>query len=239
MRYLIFLFLPLFTIAQQPIAELLTVAPDGTLSPTGIVSTISSIAVVASEAQAALAEAEAVSVAAGMVSNAVAEIEALENARNATGYIRLFVESFSAGIEADTNLTASIVMFEPASNTVDHAYYNLWTYFTSDPGTWPFVRTAESIGRSNTWDMATSISVSLGEVQVGETLYEAYRNTIEMPLTSTSSFFRVYADVQGAGTNQTYFPVNNGIAVNGVAPFTGSVTSGTNTMRWVGGVRVQ
>lgn len=221
------------------LAELLTVSPNGTLYPSNAVATINSLADTAAAAQAAMAAAQAIAQTATTISNEVNAIKVMENARNATGYIRLGVESFSPGIEADTNFQASIVLFQKASNDVSYAYYNLWTYFTSDPGSWPYVRTADSVGRTNAWDMLDSVSVSLGEVLVGSTLYEAYCNQVKMPVSSTSAFFRVHADIQGSGTNQMYFPVQNGIAVNGQLPFTGTVTDGTNTMKWLGGVRVQ
>ena len=239
MRGVFILALSFCLAARAQVAQLLTVRPDGTLHPSNAVATIHSLADTAAQAQAALAQAQAVAQAAAAVSNEIAQITAMENARNATGYIRLGVESFSPGIEADTNLTASILKIEHASNTVDFAFYDIWTYFTSDPGAWPYVRTSESAGRTNAWDMLESVSVTVGEVLVGSTLYEAYRNQVKMPIASASAFFRVHADIQGSGTNQMYFPVNNGISVNGVEPFSGTVTEGTNVMRWIGGVRVQ
>ncbi len=226
--------------ARAQIAGLVTVRPDGSIWPSNTVATINTLANNAAGVQAAIAEAQANELAATMVSNSVAEIKALERARNATGYIRLFAESFSPGIEADTNLQASIVRFDQnvaVSNNL--AWHRIWTYFTSDPGAWPYVRSSDSLGRTNAWDALESASVSLGEVLVGSTLYEAYCNTVSMPLNTTSAFFRVHADIQGSGTNQMYFPVNNGIAVNGVAPLTATFTQGTNVMQWIGGVRVR
>ena len=222
-----------------PLLELLTIRPDGSMWPTGVAATVSGLANAAATAQAAIAEAQAVQSAQAMIDARISEIEQLEAARNATGYIRLFVESFTPGIEADTNNVASIVRFSLASNTLEHAYWDLWTFFTSDPGVWPYVRTAESVGRSNEWDLADSAGVSLGEVLVGSTLYEAYRNTVRMPADSTQAFFRVYADIEGVGTNQVTLPVNTGVAVNGVPGITVTLTDGTNTMSWKGGVRVQ
>lgn len=224
----------------QQLGEIVAVMPDGTIYPSNSVASIQALAASAAGAQAAIAAAQANETAAGMVAAAVEDIAALERARNATGYIRLFAESFSPGIEADTNLTASIVKFDQnviISNGV--AYHDIWTYFTSDPGSWPYVKSSDSVGRTNAWDSLSSVSVTLGEVLVGDTLYEAYRNRVGMPLATTSAFFRVCADIQGAGTNAVYLPVNNGIAVNGVLPLTATVVSGTNTMRWIGGVRVR
>lgn len=222
------------------LAGLVTVRPDGSIWPSNTVATITALADNAAGVQAALAAAQAADLAASMVSNAVADIKALEQARNATGYIRLFAESFSPGIEADTNQQASIVRFDQnvaVSNGL--AWHRIWTYFTSDPGAWPYVRSSDSLGRTNAWDALDSASVSLGEVLVGSTLYEAYCNTVAMPLGTTSAFFRVHADIPGTGTNMMYFPVNNGVAPNGITPLTATFIEGTNVMRWEGGIRVR
>lgn len=233
------LFMLLAATAQAQVAELLTVRPNGTLYPSNVVASINSLADTAAAAQAAMAQAAAVAQTAMTISNEVDAIKAMELARNATGYIRLGIESFSPGIEANTNIQASVVLFEQASNDTTYAYFNLWTYYTSNPGVWPYVRTADSVGRTNAWDMLESDNISLGEVLVGSTLYEAYCNQIKLPVATTSAFFRVHADVQGVGTNQFYFPTNNGISPNGETPYTGTITDGTNIMAWTGGIRTK
>lgn len=212
---------------------------DGEILPAGYVSSVSNLVSSVATVQAGLATAQATQAAALMISNELAVIRELEEARNATGYIRGFVESFSAGIVADTNMTASIVAFESGGVGATNAYWDLYTFFTSDPGTWPVVTTSESVGRSNEWDLATSVDVVLTNKIVGAVDYECYRNRITMPLSSTQAFFRVQADISGIGTNATYFPVVGGIAVNGIDGVSVTVTEGTNTIKFIGGVRVQ
>lgn len=223
--------------AQAQRVELLTVR-NGALFPTNAAASVAEIAQAVGVVQAAAAVAEATAAAALSISNEIAEITALENARNATGYIRGFVESFSAGIEADTNMTANIVLFD-RTITETNVWVDLYTYFSSDPGVWPVVRSTESLLRTNAWDALSTVSATLTNVQVGEVLYECYRNRVSLPLEASNAFFRVWADVQGGGTNQFYFPVRNGIAVNGQTPLTATFTIGTNTIKYVGGVRVQ
>jgi hypothetical protein len=223
--------------AQAQRVELLTVR-DGLLYPTNAAASVTDLANAVAQAQAAAAVAEATAAAASIISNEIAEITALENARNATGYIRGFVESFSAGIEADTNMTASIVLFD-RTVTATNVWVDLYTFFSSDPGVWPVVRSTESLLRTNAWDELATVSAEVVEVQVGEVLYEAYKNRVSMPLDASNAFFRVWADVQGGGTNQFYFPVRNGISVNGQTPLTAEFVIGTNTVKYVGGVRVQ
>jgi hypothetical protein len=237
-KLFLFALLPAAVLAQAEIAEIVTIR-NGQIIPSNTVAHISQLADTAAQTQAALALAQATQQSALIISNELAELEALENARNATGYIRGFVESFSAGIEADTNMVASIVKLEAAGTTPTNALWDIYTYFTSDPGSWPIIRTSDTMLRTNAWDAAQSVSVELTSVVVGGTEYEAYRNRIALPLETTNMFFRTFVDVFGGGTNAMYFPVNNGIAVNGREPLTATLTDGTNVMEWVGGVRVQ
>jgi len=120
-----------------------------------------------------------------------------------------------------------------------NVYVDLYTYFSQDPGVWPVVRTTESLLRTNAWDEAYTVNVSVTNVLVGDTLYECYLNRVQVPSEASNAFFRVQADVQGGGTNQFYFSVNNGVSVNGLNPLTATFLVGTNTIRYVGGIRVQ
>jgi hypothetical protein len=224
-------------VARGQAFGLLTIR-EGSIYPTNVVATVEQIAEAIAAASATSAKAEAAQAAAMMVSNSVDQIIALENARNSTGYVRGFVESFSAGIEADTNMTAAIVFMDRVIDGTN-VYVDLYTYFSSDPGVWPVVRTTESLLRTNAWDEAYTVNVSVTNVLVGDTLYECYLNRVQVPSEASNAFFRVQADVQGGGTNQFYFPVNNGVSVNGIAPLTATFLAGTNTIRYVGGIRVQ
>ena len=226
-------------LAAEPVAELLTVQGT-TIYPTNVAATVSDVASVTATTIAAAAKAEAVESAATLVSDAVAGVTELANSLEGIGYIRGHVLQFGAGIEANTNVTASIVRLAPAGVDGENSLWDAYTYFTTDPGVLPYVRYTESLGRTGTWNVATLVGEpTLDNVLVGDTLYEAYRTRVAMPLSYTSAFFRVYADVAGGGTNQTYFPVENGVAVNGETPLTGSFIDGTNTYRFVGGVRVE
>ena len=225
--------------AAEPVAELLTVRGT-TIFPTNVAASVADVAQAVAAAESAAAQAAAAEAAALLVSNAVAGVEEIVNSLEGIGYIRGYVLQFGSGVEASTNTVASIVKFSGDGHDGTNSYWHLWTYFTEDPGVLPVIRYSQSAGRSNTWDAATAVGTAvLDEVLVGETLYEAYRNRIKMPLSMTNAFFRTFADVAGAGTNTVYLPVRNGIAVNGVEPLTATFYAGTNTMRFVGGVRVQ
>lgn len=236
-KIITFIMIPIILYGQEA-AEIVTIR-DGEIYPSNTVAKITELAETAASTRAALTLAQATQESALILSNELAEIEALENARNATGYIRGFVESFSPGIEADTNMTASIIKLDYYGVTTSNALWDVYTYFSEDPGNWPVVRTSDTLMRTNAWDSASSESVVITNIVVGSTDYECYRNRVELPLETTNMFFRTFVDVFGAGTNAMYFPVNNGISVNGREPLTATVTDGTNVMQWVGGVRIQ
>lgn len=224
---------------SEPVAEIVTVR-GGVIYPSNVVAEATSVAEAVAAASAAAAKAEAVSQAAQMVSNAVAGVNEIVNGLEGIGYIRGYVLQFGSGIEADTNLVASVIKLAPAGVDGTNSLWDVWTYYTEDPGSMPIVRYSQSIGRTNLWDAATPIGTpAVEEVTVGETVYEAYRHRVAMPMVYTSAFFRTFADVSGLGTNVVYLPVNNGVAVNGEIPLTATFTVGTNSLRFVGGVRVQ
>jgi len=225
--------------AIEPVAEILTVQGT-TIYPTNVAATVSDVAAVTATAIAAAAQAEAVETAATMVSSAVEGVTEIANSLEGIGYIRGHVLQFGSGIAANTNITASIIRLDPAGVSGENSLWDVYTYFSAEPGVLPYVRYTETLGRTGTWDVATLVGTpTISEIQVGDTLYDAYKTRVKMPLSYTSAFFRVYADITGAGTNQTYFPVENGIAVNGETPLTATFVDGTNTYRFVGGVRVQ
>jgi len=225
--------------AQEPVAELLTVR-GSRIYPTNVAAEVSAVAQAVAQAEAAAAQAEAVEAAAGMVSKAVAGVTEIVNSLEGIGYIRGHVMQFGSGVEANTNATASIVKLAPAGSTATNSLWDIWTYFTEDPGALPVIRFTDSLGRTNAWDEAAAVGDPvLDTVLVGATEYEAYRNRVSMPPEYDSAFFRTFVDVSGVGTNQVYLPVRNGIAVNGTAPLTATFADGTNIYRWVGGVRVQ
>jgi len=241
MRFL-FVFFVLFVVslrAGQPVAEILTVR-GGTIYPTNVAAEVSAVAQAVAQAEAAAAQAEAVETAVAMVSNAVAGVTEIVNSLEGIGYIRGHVMSFGSGVEANTNTTASIVKLAPAGSTATNSLWDIWTYFTEDPGVLPTIRFSDSVGRTNAWDEAAAVGDPvLDTVLVGATEYEAYKNRVSMPAEYGSAFFRTFADVSGVGTNQVYLPVRNGIAVNGTVPLTATFIDGTNTYSFVGGVRVQ
>lgn len=225
--------------SAQQIGNLVTIR-NNQIYPSNTVAAITDLAQTAAQVQAALAQAQATQSAALMVSNELQILRDIETKRNGIGYITGYVESFTAGIEADTNMTASIIFFESAGVQPGvGALWDIYTFFSVDPGIWPVVTTSESAGRTNAWDMATQDSVILTTKTVGSTQYECYRNRVITPIDQTNAFFRVRADVQGAGTGAEQLPINGGISVNGVKGITITLVSGTNTMAWIGGVRVQ
>lgn len=227
-------------VAAQIVGQLVQVNPaTGDISPTGFVATVNSVSSIAAEAEALRAEADANDYAANVASQNVDQVQQIINGIEGIGYIRGYALSFGSGIEADTNTTATIIRFEPAGTTSTTSLWRAYTYFTQDPGSWPLVHYTDSLGRTDAWETAQQVSVSLTNIDLGGTNYECYANVVSMPLDAGSDFFRVFANVTGVGTNTTFMPVRNGISVNGVPGITLHLTSGTNSIHIIGGLHVQ
>lgn len=111
-------------LAAEPVAELLTVR-GSTIYPTNVAAEVSAVAQAVAQAEAAAAQAEAVEAAAAMVSNAVAGVTEIVNSLEGIGYIRGHVMQFGAGIEANTNATASIVKLAPAGSTATNSLWDI------------------------------------------------------------------------------------------------------------------
>lgn len=208
---------------------------DGKIEPTNTVASIHEIAATAAEVQATLAAAQAAQLAATIISNEVADIYALLNARSSTGYIRGGVESFAEGLAPSTNITSSIIKLTreiTATNLLCHLY----TYFNEDPGSFPFVRSSQSLMRTNTWDLIESVGVELTTTIVDFTEYECYKNTVAFPLSLSNVYMRVAADVIGSGTNSVQFPVTGGISVGNLKGITATIIYDGVTNHIEGGV---
>ena len=227
-------------IAEVQLGELVQVRPSGQIVPTNAVATITGVAAAAAAAEGA-ATAAAVAAETGVtVSNMLVDVQAIINGLEGVGYIRGYLLDFGTGsISENTNVTATIVAFTPAvSNDATYTYSDIFTYFNESPAEFPVCHWVSSLGRTNAWETATSVSVVLTNKLVGSTLYECYRNRVRVPKTYSASFFRVFAEAVQSRTG-IFLPVSNGVSPNGQTPLTLRVTSGTNVISFVGGIRVQ
>jgi hypothetical protein len=227
-------------LAEVTIGELVQVRPSGEIVPSNAVATITGVAAAVAAAEGA-STAAAVAEATGVtVSNMLVDVQSIINGLEGVGYIRGYLLDFGTGsISENTNVTATIVAFTPAvSNDATYTYSDIYTYFNESPAEFPVCRWVSSIGRTNAWETATSVSVVLTNKLVGTTLYECYRNRVRVPKTYSASFFRVFAEAVQSQTG-IFLPVRNGVSPNGQTPLTLRVTSGTNVISFVGGIRVQ
>ena len=226
--------------AEVQIGELVQVRPSGQIVPSNAVATITGVAAAVAAAEGA-STAAAVAAATGVtVSNMLVEVQTIINGLEGVGYVRGYLLDFGVGgVSDNTNVTATIVDFHPAvSNDGTYVYSDVYTYFTEAPAEFPVCRWTSSLGRTNAWETATSVSVELVEHLVGSTLYECYQNRVRVPVEYAAAFFRVFADAVQSQTG-IFLPVRNGVSPNGQTPLTLRVTSGTNVISFVGGIRVQ
>jgi hypothetical protein len=175
------------------------------------------------------------------VSNLLADVSTIINGLEGVGYVKGYLLDFgTAGTTANTNVTSTIVKFVPGvSNNATYVFCDVYTYFSESPAEFPVCRWSTSVGRTNQWDEAVSVSTQLVPLLVGSTYYEeVYRNTVRVPVASASAFFRVFAEAVASQTG-AFLPVQNGISPGGREPLTGVFTAGTNTIHFVGGIRVQ
>ena len=227
-------------LAEVTIGELVQVRPSGEIVPSNAVATITGVAAATAAAQGA-ATAAAVAAETGVtVSNMLVDVQSIVNGLEGVGYIRGYLLDFGVGtISENTNVTATIVDFHAAiSNDGTYVYSDIFTYFNEAPAEFPICRWTSSLGRTNAWDTATSVSVALVEHLVGSTLYECYQNRVRVPVAYAAAFFRVFADAVQSQVG-IFLPVQNGVSPNGQTPLTLTVTSGTNVISFVGGIRVQ
>ncbi|MDA3925196.1 MAG: hypothetical protein PF904_10920 [Kiritimatiellae bacterium] len=208
---------------------------DGVIEPAGAVASITNVAQVAAIGQAAISQAAILQSLHVMVTNKAAELEALINAREGVGYLRGGVESFEpAGVVHNTNIVASIVKFEHET-TPTNVIASIYTYFSEDPGTFPYTRINTNLRETNSWVLAENEVVEEDQALVGDTLYDCYRSDVYLPLSYSNAAFRVFADVVGSGTNQTAFTIYGNLKVGEYEGVNVTIIDGTNTYQYTAG----
>lgn len=223
------------------IGTLLRVRPDGVISPTNAAATITAVGEAAASAAATATKAAIVQDTAMVLSNHLADVQTVINGLEGVGYIRGYMLDFGvSGAEPNTNVTATIVDFVPGvSNDLVHVYNDIYTFFTESPATFPVCLWTESLGKTNEWNVAASVAVTLTDRLVGDVYYaECYRNTVRVPIGNASAFFRVFAEAVQSQVG-AFLPVRNGISPGGRVPLTAVFAAGTNTIEFVGGIRVR
>lgn len=219
--------------------EFVTVDQDGKLN-TAAVASVTQLASNAVESAITAAKADAVAEAAARVDAMVDGVADVINSVEGVGYIRGFLLNFGvSGVEANTNVTSTIIRYDhDVSNDVSYVYSDVYVYFSEQPATLPVVRWSTSPRADSTWVELESVSTVLTTATVNEVTYDCYRITVAIPVAQASAFFRVFAEsVQTTVGN--YLPVRNGIKVGSFEPLTAEFSCGTNTIKFVGGIRVR
>jgi len=239
MRSLIFIaaLMPLFAIAQD--AEFVLVK-EGGIHPAGAVATLEDISQAAVQALVVAQSAMTVSNAAAEVHAMVDSVGEVINSVEGVGYIRGYVLDFGVSeSEVNTNATANIIRYDHAvSNDVTSVYSDIYVYFSEEPAELPVLQWAGSPRVDATWQTLPSVATTLTTITVDSVQWECYRITVAMPLALSTAFFRVFATAQQQQVG-AYLPVRNGVKVGTHEPLTAEVMCGTNTIKFVGGVRVQ
>lgn len=223
------------TAEMQKYADIVQVR-DGVIEPAGAVAHITNVAQAAAIAQSAIIEASILQQLYVMVSNKADEVEALIASREGTGYLRGGVESFEpSGIVHNTNIVASIVKFDHET-TSSNVVGSIYTYFSEDPGSFPYSRVTSNLRDTNSWELVENQVTEEDQVQVGDTLYDCYRTDVFMPLSYSNAAFRIFADVVGSGPSQTVFQVYGNLKVGEYEGVNITIIDGSSTNTWTGGV---
>lgn len=227
--------MPLFAAADE-----FVLVKGGEIKPELAVATMADISSNAVQAVAVAQAAAVVEAAAEEVQELVDGVSAVVNGVEGIGYIRGYILDFGvSGVEANTNVTATIVRYDHSvSNDATYVYSDVYTYYSEEPGTLPVVRWSASPRLDAVWTDLTSIETELTTVTVGATTYDAYRSRVALPIAQEAAFYRVFAEAQQQQVG-AYLPVRNGIKVGTHEPLTAEFVVGTNTVKFVGGIRVQ
>jgi hypothetical protein len=212
----------------------------GELFPPLAVATVEQITSNAVQAVAVAQAAAIVEAAADEVDAMIDDVSAVINSVEGIGYIRGYALDFgvSAG-EINTNVTANVIRFDfDVSNDVSYVYCDAYVYFNEEPATLPVLQLASSPRDDAEWTTLTSTETELTTITVDAVVWECYRIRVAIPVALSTAFLRVFATAQST-TVGSYLPVRNGIKVGSYEPLTATLTCGTNTVRFVGGVRVQ
>lgn len=224
---------------RTKVGDVVMVTAGGSLSPSGAVASVSQLATLAAQSTANAQSAQLLLQAQAETDAKADAFEALLAAREGTVWVEAFnVLRIGDKTTVNTNITAEIIQTAwRVRSDATNVYHRLYTFFSEDTGYDPVTRIGQSLSNTNTWQQATISSNWLENVTLGSTVYEDCAVTeFAVPKAWSNAFMRVGSQVRGVGTNQTDFPVNNGIKVKGEEPLTLVATYGTNKIRIVGGV---
>lgn len=234
------LIIPIAAMATSPLDSEFVLIREGEIHPAGAVATVEDIT-------ANAVQAIAVAQSASIVSNAAAEVQAMVNSVadiinsvEGIGYIRGYALDFGVAAEdISTNTTATIIRYDhDVARDGDSMLSDVYVYFSEEPATLPVLQWAGSPRTEATWSQLESVSTTLTQTMVDNILWDAYKIRVKVPIALSEAFFRVFATAQQQQTG-AFLPVRNGIKVGSYEPLTAEFTSGTNTFKFVGGVRVQ
>lgn len=241
-RYLVSVLFIAVTVCAETrtkVGDVVMITGGGDLSPSGVVASVSQLATLAAQSTANAQAAQLLQQAQSETDAKADAFEALLAAREGTVWIEAFnVLRIGDKAAVNTNITAEIIKTDwRVRSDATNVYHRLYTFFSEDTGYDPVTRIGKSLGNTNTWEQATTVSNWLADVTIGTTVYQDCSvSEFGVPKAWSNAFMRVGSEVRGVGTNQTDFPVNNGIKVKGEEPLTLVVTYGTNKLRIVGGV---
>lgn len=190
--------------------------------PNGSVATPAEVALVSVAAAAARAAAEVTYSDAVVVGGKVDTLALRAAALNGQAIVYGSCVSFgSQAIESPTNVTCTIIGMVNSSNTVEHAFYDFYVYY-SDAMSGTGLELASAANA--TWAEASVLETELTTFAGTE----CYRMLLGLPVGADAQFIRATGDVMKAVVGQ--LTVLEGLTVNGVEGLT--VTNALGVFRF-------
>jgi len=192
---------------------------DGaSLIPNVAVPTPAEVTTTAAKATAAKASADTASSTLQALASTVATLQTETDALNGSAIVYGSCTSFgSQAVESSTNATAQLLAINLTSNVVGMLYIDIYTRFSDAPASMPTVEFSQTLaaGGVTEWDDLSDLGSVLTTYPFDGEIVECYKNTVAVPSSNPSGFFRVKGEAQQTIIGQ-FLVIYGGFEVNGI-----------------------
>ena len=190
----------------------------GTIIPNVAVPTPAEVISTASAATAAKASADSATATLQALATTAAMLQAETSALNGAAIVYGSCTSFgSQAVESATNATAQLLAINLTSNVVGLLYIDIYTRFSDTPASMPTVEFSQTLaaGGVTEWAGLADLGSVLTTYPFQGNVVECYKNTVSVPSSNPSGFFRVKGEAQQTIIGQ-FLVIYGGFSVNGI-----------------------
>jgi hypothetical protein len=224
---------------EGPFASV-TVDTNGVIRPIGFVAANSNLTTLVTENQITGAKADAVSAAQALLDARLAAVEASIAQRELVAYIRDYARNYGYGLAPRTNIVSSIIRSTtPYGNDGTNCYVDVYNHFSADPGNYAVhgMKYISTLNGTNAWSYAPVISYTATSIMIGSTNWGCYKYVVKMPSALASAFLKTYTE-SFSQVGSGFFPIKNGIEVDGVRGISATFASGASTVVFTNGLYI-